>query len=147
MSYVHSQNVYYGDMKPQNLLIFRDYGVKLGDFGISIKLNEKETADEAHCLKGMTPGYTFETFANSILNDDPVSRVHLLKNDYYALYQTFFQIYQSFKEKIDEKSYFYLMLNEVKSLYSLKDKRKLEDVLNGFLSKVEKDEQFIYKLS
>ena len=30
------QNVYYGDMKPANLLITRDRNVKIGDFGVSI---------------------------------------------------------------------------------------------------------------
>lgn len=41
ISYLHRQNVYYGDMKPENLLIFRDYKVKLGDFGISIKIKKE----------------------------------------------------------------------------------------------------------
>jgi serine/threonine protein kinase len=38
MCYLHRKNVYFGDMKPDNLLVFRDYKVKLGDLGISIKL-------------------------------------------------------------------------------------------------------------
>lgn len=38
MVYLHKNNVYYGDMKPENLLIFRNYQVKLGDFGVSKKL-------------------------------------------------------------------------------------------------------------
>ena len=38
LNYVHSKKIYYGDMKPKNLLVFRDLTVKLGDFGISIKL-------------------------------------------------------------------------------------------------------------
>ena len=38
IDYLHKQGIYYGDMKPQNILIFKDYSVKLGDFGVSIKL-------------------------------------------------------------------------------------------------------------
>ena len=40
LDYLHSKNVYYGDMKPENVLIFKNYQVKLGDFGVSIKLQE-----------------------------------------------------------------------------------------------------------
>jgi len=46
IEYCHSQNVYYGDMKEANLLVFRDYKVKLGDFGISIKLDPTAEPDE-----------------------------------------------------------------------------------------------------
>ena len=39
MAYLHSQNIYYGDMKPENVLIFKDYKVKIGDFGVSMKFS------------------------------------------------------------------------------------------------------------
>ena len=45
LAYLHSKNVYYGDMKPENLLIFKDYKVKLGDFGVLIKLPDNATDD------------------------------------------------------------------------------------------------------
>ncbi len=56
LEYVHSKNIYYGDMKEANLLITKDYLVKLGNFELAIKLNEKpvESSSEAHKLKGMT---------------------------------------------------------------------------------------------
>jgi serine/threonine protein kinase len=39
ISYFHNvANIYYGDFKPANLLLFRDEGIKIGDFGISIKI-------------------------------------------------------------------------------------------------------------
>jgi serine/threonine protein kinase len=59
MEYLHSQNVYYGDMKEANLLIFRDYSVKIGDFGISIKMKDNVKPGEAdeYPIKGLTPGY------------------------------------------------------------------------------------------
>mmetsp|Transcript_22073 Transcript_22073/g.21259 ORF Transcript_22073/g.21259 Transcript_22073/m.21259 type:complete len:230 (+) Transcript_22073:379-1068(+) len=59
VAYCHSQNVYYGDMKEANLLVFRDYSVKLGDFGISLKLDENEDpGEDLYDLKGVTPGYS-----------------------------------------------------------------------------------------
>ena len=38
LQYLHSRNVIYMDMKPQNILIFGDWKIKLGDFGGAIKL-------------------------------------------------------------------------------------------------------------
>ena len=42
MKFFHNFGIYYGDMKPQNLLIFKNYDVKIGDFGISIMTNVKK---------------------------------------------------------------------------------------------------------
>ena len=44
-------------MKEQNLLIFRDYSIKIGDFGISIKLNENDHGEANYELRGLTHGY------------------------------------------------------------------------------------------
>lgn len=46
-------------MKEANLLVFRDYSVKIGDFGISIKMNDspKEGEADEYDLKGLTKGY------------------------------------------------------------------------------------------
>ena len=41
-------------MKLQNLLIFKDYKVKIGDFGCSIKMSEKEDGDMKYDIKGLT---------------------------------------------------------------------------------------------
>ena len=38
LAYLHKRNIYYGDMKGPNLLIFRNQEVKIGDLGISIKM-------------------------------------------------------------------------------------------------------------
>jgi len=39
LNYLHSVNIYYGDMKPANILVFRNYLLKVDDLGISIKLH------------------------------------------------------------------------------------------------------------
>ena len=39
LSYLHSNNFYYGDMKPSNILIFQNMQVKLGDFGTAEKFD------------------------------------------------------------------------------------------------------------
>ena len=41
-------------MKPENLLIFSDYKVKLGDFGISVKI--PDGSSEVY-MKGLTNEY------------------------------------------------------------------------------------------
>ena len=47
LNYLHENNVYFGDMKPENLLIFKNYKVKLGDLGVSLKIpNNKEGNDK-----------------------------------------------------------------------------------------------------
>eukprot|EP00347_Sterkiella_histriomuscorum_P020104 403339088 len=67
LEYLHQQEVYFGDMKPQNLLIFKDYMVKIGDFGISIKRDPYR--QDSYQLRGITEYYcTIETifaFSNS----------------------------------------------------------------------------------
>ena len=55
LQYLHSKNFIYQDLKPENLLVFRDGYVKLTDFGLS-----EEVAD--HLQKEMHVG-TPEYFA------------------------------------------------------------------------------------
>jgi serine/threonine protein kinase len=84
MEYLHSQNIYYGDMKEENLLVFRDYAIKLGDFGISIKMKDKVKAGESdeYTLKGMTLGYTTPLIESYFKESSKVERKDLIKNDY-----------------------------------------------------------------
>ncbi len=54
-------------MKEANLLVFRDYSIKIGDFGISIKLDEEANwDDEIYELKGVTMGYSKPEFAQAL---------------------------------------------------------------------------------
>jgi hypothetical protein len=101
-------------MKEANLLIFRDYQVKIGDFGVSIKMKElplKEGESDEYDIKGLTPGYITEMIESYFKEGNPMERKDLIKNDYYALFKTFDNIYQQFKVKvlvrgIDANSYF-----------------------------------------
>ena len=54
LNYLHSKNIYYGDMKPENLLIFKDYKVKLGDFGCSVKFSNDSNEDTLASIRGLT---------------------------------------------------------------------------------------------
>lgn len=59
MEYLHQESIYYGDMKESNLLIFRNQKVKLGDFGISVKLDpdDEDDSERKYYAKGHTRGY------------------------------------------------------------------------------------------
>ena len=60
LEYLHEKNVYYGDMKPENLLVFRNLKVKLGDLGVSVKIPEVISDQTEIYLKGMTKEYSLE---------------------------------------------------------------------------------------
>jgi len=51
LAYLHANDIYYGDMKPENLLLFKDYRIKLGDLGVSIKISNDASDDTEMFLK------------------------------------------------------------------------------------------------
>eukprot|EP00347_Sterkiella_histriomuscorum_P016316 403353653 len=58
VEFLNQRDFYYGDMKPQNLLVFRDQLVKVGDLGISIKTQPNIPNDMKHYrLKGLSTAY------------------------------------------------------------------------------------------
>ena len=67
---MHERSLYYGDMKGPNLLIFRNQNVKLGDLGISVKMDPEDTdgTEKKYYGKGMTKGYVTEDFQNALEN-------------------------------------------------------------------------------
>ena len=55
LDYLHSQRIYFGDMKPQNILIFKNMQVKLCDFGCAVRF---ENLESNIYLKGATPAFS-----------------------------------------------------------------------------------------
>ena len=81
-------------MKPENLLIFKNFNVKLGDFGISIKLPDNSYPDlEIPMIKGYTNDYISEKIKDNIKRGESFKVMDLIENDYYALRVTFDKVY------------------------------------------------------
>ena len=59
IQYLHSKDVAFIDLKPDNILIFRNWQVKLGDFGGAIKL--RNDIQEYH-VYSCTPYYASKEF-------------------------------------------------------------------------------------
>ena len=67
--------MYYGDMKASNLLVFRDQKVKVGDLGISIKLNsDADPNAKLYILKGYTRGFEYPGFIEAFNNKIKMSK-------------------------------------------------------------------------
>lgn len=71
LCYLQSLNVYFGDMKPENELVFRNYKVKLGDFGVSMKLNPSESS---YYLKGLTKEYSLKSMNSRFIDNEEVTK-------------------------------------------------------------------------
>ena len=76
-------------MKPENLLVFMDYSVKLGDFGVSLNFNDSENGSY---LKGYTHDYTSHELRTKCELQEPVEAADLKKFDRFALMKTFNRI-------------------------------------------------------
>ena len=48
LKYLHSNNISHCDIKPQNLLLTKDFKIKLADFGLASNLEEEQLSE----LKG-----------------------------------------------------------------------------------------------
>ena len=86
IQYLHSKYIYYGDMKPSNILIFQNMQVKLGDFGTAEKF---EDMSSILYLRGATKFFCDPSIWKKINEGTEVSVKEALKNDYYCLWKTF----------------------------------------------------------
>jgi serine/threonine protein kinase len=89
LAFLHSKNIFYSDMKTDNLLVFRDMQVKLGDFGITCKLQyqEKDFDSKIYHAKGCTPGFIPKELMHCFedLDENPMSRNEMFSIDVFAL--------------------------------------------------------------
>lgn len=86
-SYLHKRNIYYGDMKGANLLIFRNQEIKIGDLGISIKMKADNTS--TYVPKGISEGFCMGKIKDAWNAGVGVNRDVLIENDKFAISQTF----------------------------------------------------------
>eukprot|EP00347_Sterkiella_histriomuscorum_P003145 403365418 len=97
INYLHSRSIYQGDIKPSNLLVYRNQLIKMGDFGISIKVdrsywNEKKTQPNLYKPKGYTNSFALDCVQAM---DRYLTKQKLFENDRFALHKTFSLIYES----------------------------------------------------
>jgi serine/threonine protein kinase len=78
MCYMHSKNIYYGDMKPENVLIFRNMTLKIGDFGISLKLPDDVQDDDTFFINGYTSYYSMDIIKTFVEQDMDISYAYLM---------------------------------------------------------------------
>eukprot|EP00347_Sterkiella_histriomuscorum_P020624 403337098 len=89
MAYLHQRDVYYGDMKPHNLLVFKDQLVKIGDLGTIIKLDSSKQDDQkAYLIQGISPAYQENKTLDEWRRKIPQSKNELFEIDKYSLIRT-----------------------------------------------------------
>jgi serine/threonine protein kinase len=66
-------------MKPENLLIFKDYQVKLGDFGCSLKLTNDDNSE--YYISGLTNFYSSAKALKAFNNNEALNKQELFTND------------------------------------------------------------------
>jgi len=91
-------------MKTANLLVFRDQRCKIGDLGISVRINfdDKQGTDQIYTLKGATPGFLPPQIEACVESGEQVSKIALYKADLYALKVTLNKALQKIEGVIDE---------------------------------------------
>eukprot|EP00347_Sterkiella_histriomuscorum_P001520 403371716 len=103
LAYLHQRNVYYGDMKPHNLLVFKNQLVKVGDLGISQKLRDDLNPDQkAYKLKGISWAYASIPMHKAYQGSWFLSKKQLFEGDKFSLIRTFQQCMEETKHlKVD----------------------------------------------
>eukprot|EP00347_Sterkiella_histriomuscorum_P020028 403339373 len=99
MEYLHESDFYYGDMKPQNILIFQDQSLKIGDLGISFKFSGEQSLEQQNFkLKGITASYASRDTYKRFMNRQQFTHKQLIEIDRYALVMTFLKCVNDTKQ-------------------------------------------------
>ncbi|CDW87246.1 serine threonine protein kinase-like protein [Stylonychia lemnae] len=103
VQFLNQRKFYYGDMKPQNLLVFRDQRLKVGDLGISIKAEPGKSDDaKLYRLKGVTTAYAKQNILQAFRAGTKLSFKELLDADKFSVLRTFEKCIQSVSKLHDE---------------------------------------------
>ena len=61
-------------MKPANILVFRDQRCKIGDLGISVKIDSNDEGKKKYKLLGATPGFLPKEVADTMKSSLPLTK-------------------------------------------------------------------------
>eukprot|EP00347_Sterkiella_histriomuscorum_P012589 403367990 len=144
MAYLHQRNVYYGDMKPHNLLVFKDQLVKVGDLGITMRLDTSIPDDQkAYYFKGMSLQHASQKTINDFHKTVPQSKKELLKCDIYSIISTFQKCIE-YTHKLDEKFENKNMCQEI--VNDLMSSQDLIDTLKKWSKNIMQNQSFVKNL-
>ncbi|CDW85616.1 serine threonine protein kinase [Stylonychia lemnae] len=146
VNYLHSRNIYHGDIKPSNFLIFRNQLCKMGDFGISMKIKhsfiEKKDQPNYYKAKGLSEKYALQY----IIDDNFVNKQQLYQNDRFALFMTFCLNYESMKRQ-NPNNYSQLMEEIIKDLdINNKEIKTLNEIVIKYTRYFAQNNEFALKL-
>eukprot|EP00347_Sterkiella_histriomuscorum_P002818 403366689 len=146
LQFLHQHDMFFGDMKPQNLLVFNDMNVKIGDLGVSIKLNPSIDENlKVYQLKGLSMAYCSTDTIVGFYSKKLFSKKELFEIDKYALIVT---IEKSIKRIVEvHNKNFQNSLKYHEEILKDLEEVKLIDVVAKWRHKLKLDHQFFQNLT
>ena len=89
LNYLHSSGVAHRDIKPPNIFMTKNKIIKIGDFGVSVLVQEKKDMKKIRRLKGTIVG-TYEYMAPELLNKH--NKLYNEKIDIFSMGCVFYKI-------------------------------------------------------
>eukprot|EP00347_Sterkiella_histriomuscorum_P001519 403371720 len=146
LEFLHQHDMFFGDMKPQNLLVFNDMNVKIGDLGVSIKLNPSiDENQKSYLLKGLSMAFCSSDTIVGFYSKKLFSKKELYQIDQYALILTIEKSIKRIVEIHNQKfpnspKYHEEMLKDLQDM-------ELIDVISKWRNKFKMDHQFLQNLT